>query len=311
MSARADAAGYPVPRTVEVPIVYKGTPLACTFFIDLVVAEHLVVEMKTVDKLQPIHEAQLPTHLRLSGIHPGLLLSFNVRLLKDGLKRMVLWPIRLYSLWLLPLCLCGSFPLKSLDWIHLATLTKSPCSLSQAAYTEAKTSWLCCCAPKPGIQAIDARIRGERPADKPLNGIFNCGLGLIHDSLLRQLDEELVARDLFLGRVIGETGRTLPDWFTFRGKHRLIIRGSKDVSHRQCPRCGHAVYFATGQRYLFPQPPADVRLFGSDSWGIVMRGEDFRSVSVDDTSWKRLHVEKLKVLSEPLDGLGEYIGSSG
>jgi GxxExxY protein len=56
---------------------------------DLLVADGLVVELKTVEKLQPIHEAQLLTYLRLSRIHRGLLINFNVPLLKDGLKRMV------------------------------------------------------------------------------------------------------------------------------------------------------------------------------------------------------------------------------
>jgi GxxExxY protein len=82
--------GIPYREQVDVPIVYKGTPLTCTLFMDLVVADQLVLELKTVDKLLPIHEAQLLTYLRLSGIHRGLLLNFNVRLLKDGLKRMVL-----------------------------------------------------------------------------------------------------------------------------------------------------------------------------------------------------------------------------
>ncbi len=55
---------------------------------DIVVANQLVLELKAVDKLLPIHEAQLLTYLRLSGLSTGLLLNFNVPVLKDGLKRM-------------------------------------------------------------------------------------------------------------------------------------------------------------------------------------------------------------------------------
>jgi GxxExxY protein len=75
---------------VQLPIIYKGAELGDDLIMDLVVAEELVVELKAVDKLQPIHEAQLLTYLRLSRIRRGLLINFNVTLLKDGLKRMVL-----------------------------------------------------------------------------------------------------------------------------------------------------------------------------------------------------------------------------
>ena len=77
-------------RQVQLPVVYKGTPLDCHFVMDLVVPGRLVVELKTVEKLQPIHEAQLLTYMKLSGLRLGLLLNFNVALLKDGVKRMIL-----------------------------------------------------------------------------------------------------------------------------------------------------------------------------------------------------------------------------
>ena len=77
-------------REVELPIVYKGAALDCNLFMDIVVSDQLVIELKAVEKLQPIHEAQLLTYLKLSRIHRGLLINFNVPLLKDGIKRMVL-----------------------------------------------------------------------------------------------------------------------------------------------------------------------------------------------------------------------------
>jgi GxxExxY protein len=77
-------------RQVELPVVYKGTRLDCHFFMDFVLPGRLVVELKTVDKLHPNHEAQLLTYRKLSGIRLGLLLNFNVPLLKDGIKRMIL-----------------------------------------------------------------------------------------------------------------------------------------------------------------------------------------------------------------------------
>ncbi len=76
-------------RQVKLPVRYKGILLDCGYKIDVVVNRLVVVELKTVDKLMPIHEAQLLTYLKLYRRSVGLLINFNVPLLKDGLKRMV------------------------------------------------------------------------------------------------------------------------------------------------------------------------------------------------------------------------------
>jgi GxxExxY protein len=80
----------PFERQVRLPIVYKGAVVADELVMDVYFPGRLVVELKAVEKLDSIHEAQLLTYLRLSKTHVVLLLNFNVRLLKDGLKRMVL-----------------------------------------------------------------------------------------------------------------------------------------------------------------------------------------------------------------------------
>ncbi len=82
--------GIPYERQVRLPIVYKGAVVADDLVMDVYFLGRLVVELKAVDKLDSIHEAQLLTYLRLSKTHVGLLLNFNVRFLKDGLKRMAL-----------------------------------------------------------------------------------------------------------------------------------------------------------------------------------------------------------------------------
>ncbi len=84
------AKGIAFGRQVALPVVYKSVKLDCGYRMDLVVDDRLVVELKTVEKILPIHEAQLLTYLRLSGIRTGLLLNFNTSVLKDGIKRMVL-----------------------------------------------------------------------------------------------------------------------------------------------------------------------------------------------------------------------------
>jgi GxxExxY protein len=77
-------------RQVAMPLTYKGETIDCAYRIDLKIEDKLLVELKSVDRIQPIHEAQLLTYMRLSGIKTGLLMNFNVRLLKNGLKRFVL-----------------------------------------------------------------------------------------------------------------------------------------------------------------------------------------------------------------------------
>jgi len=75
---------------VLIPLEYKGTKLNDELKIDLFFPGQLVVELKAVEKLHPVHEAQLLTYLRLSKTRVGLLINFNVPVLKDGVKRMVL-----------------------------------------------------------------------------------------------------------------------------------------------------------------------------------------------------------------------------
>jgi GxxExxY protein len=77
-------------RQVALPVRYKAISLDCAYRLDVVVENQLILELKAVDKLLPIHDAQLLTYLRLSGLRTGLLMNFNVPVLKDGLKRMML-----------------------------------------------------------------------------------------------------------------------------------------------------------------------------------------------------------------------------
>jgi GxxExxY protein len=74
---------------VELPIQYKGLCLNAAYKLDLLVEELVIVELKSVSKLEPIFDAQLLTYLRLTQKWLGLLINFNVPLLKDGIKRLV------------------------------------------------------------------------------------------------------------------------------------------------------------------------------------------------------------------------------
>jgi GxxExxY protein len=80
--------GIPYERQKEVPVEYKGLKLNCGYRIDLLIAERLILEIKACETLQPIHEAQVLTYLKLTGPKVGLLINFNVAILKDGIKRI-------------------------------------------------------------------------------------------------------------------------------------------------------------------------------------------------------------------------------
>jgi GxxExxY protein len=82
--------GIPFERQKPLPVIYKGKQLDCGYRLDLVVANAVVLELKAIEAFAPIHDAQLLTYLRLGGWKVGLLINFNVPVLRDGIRRKVL-----------------------------------------------------------------------------------------------------------------------------------------------------------------------------------------------------------------------------
>jgi len=82
--------GLPFEHEKPMPVEYKGLHIDCGYRIDILVDGRVVVELKAVKKLVPVHEAQLLTYLKLSGVRVGLLINFNVPVLKEGIVRRVL-----------------------------------------------------------------------------------------------------------------------------------------------------------------------------------------------------------------------------
>ena len=78
-----------VERQKPIPIVYKDVKLECGYRIDLLVESRIVVELKSIEAIAPVHQAVVLTYLRLSGRRLGLLINFNVAVLKDGIKRYI------------------------------------------------------------------------------------------------------------------------------------------------------------------------------------------------------------------------------
>ena len=78
----------PFVRQQPMPVTYKGILIDCGYRLDVLVEERVIVELKAVERILPIHEAQLLTYLKLSRLQLGLLINFNVTLLKDGIQRL-------------------------------------------------------------------------------------------------------------------------------------------------------------------------------------------------------------------------------
>lgn len=79
----------PFMRQVVLPLEYKGIHIDCAYRIDILVDDCLILEIKATTRIEPVHEAQLLTYLRLKKVWLGLLINFNVPVLKDGLRRLV------------------------------------------------------------------------------------------------------------------------------------------------------------------------------------------------------------------------------
>ena len=90
MARELSIRGVPFAREQPLPLNYKGLKLSCGYRLDFLVANELVLELKAVDSLQPVHVAQLLTYLRLGGWKIGLLINFHAAQIKEGIRRVVL-----------------------------------------------------------------------------------------------------------------------------------------------------------------------------------------------------------------------------
>ena len=90
LAAELGRSGIPFQVQVDLPVTYKGTRLDCGYRIDLLVDQRLIVELKSIEQLLKIHEAQILTYMKLAKVNVGLLMNFNVPVLKKGIKRFLL-----------------------------------------------------------------------------------------------------------------------------------------------------------------------------------------------------------------------------
>lgn len=90
LARELDLAGIPFRLQWPLPVEYKGSRLDCGYRVDVLVDDRLILELKAVDEVLGIHQAQLLTYMKLARVKVGLLINFNVQVLKDGIKRFIL-----------------------------------------------------------------------------------------------------------------------------------------------------------------------------------------------------------------------------
>jgi hypothetical protein len=187
------------------------------------------------------------------------------------------------------------------NFVLLRSHTMSPCGLERSFAADFRRKWICgeCHTLKPDPGPLDVQIENRNPKGS-MNFLFGEGLDLARMSLLSQLGVRRIKRDLFLGKVTGPDGRELKDWVTYRGKRRLIVRGSIVATNRKCKQCGQHIYTGRGVLYLYPAPPKDAVIFGT-RLGLILPEKLWLSLNIGRA--RGFRVVKLPVLDEPLDGL--------
>jgi GxxExxY protein len=138
-----DVRGVSFERERPLPVEYKGIRLECGYRLDLLVGNAVVVEVKSVDALAPIHESQLLTYLRLGGWQLGLLINFKVQVLKHGIRRKVLNFDERSTLCASAVNLSSSTPARRLmNCLHTDSLAQQ--ARSTATLLPAFAVWSCC-----------------------------------------------------------------------------------------------------------------------------------------------------------------------
>ena len=89
LAREMDLSGIAFKLQSPLPVEYKGIKLDCGYRVDMLIEDKLIVELKSVEKTLPVHEAQILTYMKLANIQVGLLINFNVERLKEGIKRFV------------------------------------------------------------------------------------------------------------------------------------------------------------------------------------------------------------------------------
>lgn len=189
---------------------------------------------------------------------------------------------------------------------HIYPENPEPVSLAKWSRPAARAAWLCGGCGSPTRNVNDFTVYVQNHPEDVMSFISGTSIQVARRSFLSVLGEERVGRDLYMGRVCASTGGVLEDWVTIGGRRRVAIRGTDEAAVRICDQCGCTLYYATGDRYLYPDPPRDVEVLEACLYGLVVREPVAVCMRVPEA--RGLVIERMRVAAMPADGLGEIAG---
>lgn len=177
--------------------------------------------------------------------------------------------------------------------------------MRQADFQDAARHWLCagCNWVKPIDRAIDVKVDPVSLHGTILNAVFGTGLTLAHDKLLELLPAKRISEDFAIGKVYSNNEKLVAEWQTLNSKHRVILRGERNVCHRVCEMCNRNVYFAQGKSYLLSPLPAMGLMLGTDLSGIIVTDQQVSIASLKGAPG--VDVVGVSICKMATDGLGE------
>jgi len=196
---------------------------------------------------------------------------------------------------------------KKMKHFHIHTLHDGPQNVGQDWLTKALGTEVCsgCYSPLVSSSSLDIQI-DDNLEDVPLNIAMPVAIGIIRLDLLSAFDEDEFRRYFFVGSVRDSSGQVIEDFFTFRGKSQIIIRGGVGSSHRVCESCGRHLYHPIGKRYVL-ESSLDGRPFYESQLNQIISSEIAANRLLGD-SWERLKIAPLSALAKAKDGM-ELVGN--
>lgn len=186
------------------------------------------------------------------------------------------------------------------EWYFVRSYAAAACHLLQPDVP----AWACgeCGRPLPSVASIDVQVVTARLPRLPMTFVWGVGVGLASHEILEELGWDVAGRNLHLGSVSDRDGRKVDGWATYNGVRHLLVRGSQDATMRVCPSCGRVIYFAQDDAYVTPAPDPSIEIYHTYRSGLVVRSDI--AARLGRKTWKKVSIERLAVLEEPLDGLG-------
>ncbi|MBX7105641.1 MAG: hypothetical protein K1X57_16275 [Gemmataceae bacterium] len=191
------------------------------------------------------------------------------------------------------------------EWYSIATTSSDVPMLPIHERDSITKEVMCCTYPKPGVGSIDAIIDKKRLNHNPISGLGGLDLPLVHEEWLQLLPIDVVAAEVYVGKVLAADRQPVDGWVSFRPRHRTFMRGElEDVVFRRCPRCQRVQYWGNPPWYLSKHLKAGVRIFGGSIYNLIVH-HSLTDKLYRRKHWKKYSIRGMTVIDPPPDGITE------